>query len=228
MFTVEKLDDQIYYFKNVIESPELFLEKIEYLNSISSKDTIFAPRVEWNASNDKDFQYGDIQRVIEKNSVNMSGEDLKLSEYVISCINDVMFKTFEYVKADQNINSDVNIYPSFCVHRYYQGASMGAHNDQQDGNKNLKYSIVIYLNDDYEGGEISFVLSDTDGELKDKPNENFTIAKENKQINFGVKPKAGSALVFPSGAPYYHTAHIIKSGKKYMIPGHWLNEAVNE
>lgn len=227
MFNVEKLNDKVYYFKNVIDKPYEFIEKIEYLDSISSQDKVFVPRVEWNSSNERDFQYGDIQRIIKNNLSKLNKDELNLSNYIINTVDSAMKDMFEYVKNDQSSNDEIYIYPSFCIHRYYKGAAMGAHNDQQDGNTKLKYSVVIYLNDDYEGGELSFVISNTDGELKNKPDEDYNIAVTNNQINFGIKPEAGSALVFPSGSPYYHTAHVVKSGKKYMIPGHWLTEAAN-
>ncbi len=55
-------------------------------------------------------------------------------------------------------------------------------------------SAIIYLNDDYEGGELEFV-------------------------HFGVKikPKVGSVIIFPSNYAYSHIAHSVKSGTKYAI-----------
>ncbi len=101
---------------------------------------------------------------------------------------------------------------------------MGPHFDQLDGDKTLRYSLVMYLNDDCEGGEISFTLSDYDGVLqKRNANPDYEKAVENKEIDFGIKPKRGSVIIFPSSAPYHHTAHVVKSGVKYMIPGHWIH-----
>lgn len=55
-------------------------------------------------------------------------------------------------------------------------------------------SCVIYLNDDYEGGEIEFV-------------------------NFGIKtkPVKNSMVLFPSNYPYAHIAHRVLSGTRYAI-----------
>jgi Rps23 Pro-64 3,4-dihydroxylase Tpa1-like proline 4-hydroxylase len=55
-------------------------------------------------------------------------------------------------------------------------------------------SCVIYLNDNYDGGEIEF--------------NNFDIK---------VKPQKNSMVLFPSNYPYAHTAHIVKSGTRYAI-----------
>lgn len=55
-------------------------------------------------------------------------------------------------------------------------------------------SCVIYLNDEYEGGEIEFV--------------NFGIK---------VKPIKNSMVLFPSNYPYSHVAHKVLSGTRYAI-----------
>lgn len=59
---------------------------------------------------------------------------------------------------------------------------------------NCVVSMVGYVNDDYEGGEIAFRMQD----LK-------------------VKPKAGDLFVFPSNFMYPHRAMPVHSGTKYSI-----------
>jgi hypothetical protein len=104
---------------------------------------------------------------------------------------------------------------------------MGTHYDQQEGDSRLKYSLVLYLNDDYDGGEISFnikegVLTSTDDAAKAE----FPVDSEHnkKVIDFYIKPKAGSCIIFPSSPPYSHTAHIVKTNWKYMVPGFWMEK----
>lgn len=58
-------------------------------------------------------------------------------------------------------------------------------------------SATVYLNDDYEGGGISFL------------NE-----FGNTIINY--KPKAGDMLIFPSGKPFFHAALPSSGGNKYL------------
>lgn len=55
-------------------------------------------------------------------------------------------------------------------------------------------SAIIYLNDDYEGGQIEFV-------------------------NFGIKikPEPGMLILFPSNYAYSHIAHPIIKGNKYAL-----------
>lgn len=75
------------------------------------------------------------------------------------------------------------------------GTSAGVHIDSHQGYKFVQFSTVIYLNDDYEGGEIFF------------PNQDFCY-----------KPKAGDIVLFPSGGTEYpHGVKEVTSGKRYTI-----------
>lgn len=56
-------------------------------------------------------------------------------------------------------------------------------------------SIVVYLNDDYEGGEIWFPRFD----------------------NLKIKPKTGDIVVFPSNYIYEHASEDMVSGTKYSV-----------
>lgn len=62
----------------------------------------------------------------------------------------------------------------------------------------LAITITMYLNDDYEGGEISFYNSE-----------------EDKMYNY--KPRAGDVTVFPSFQPFYHGVLPMDGNKRYLI-----------
>lgn len=55
-------------------------------------------------------------------------------------------------------------------------------------------SAVVYLNDDYVGGEIEF-----------------------PHFNLKIKPQAGMLILFPSNFTYAHIAHPVTSGSKYNL-----------
>jgi predicted 2-oxoglutarate/Fe(II)-dependent dioxygenase YbiX len=57
-------------------------------------------------------------------------------------------------------------------------------------------TCTMYINDDYDGGDIEFYI---DGQF----------------INH--KPKAGDILVFPSTQPYYHGVKTINSNEKFFV-----------
>jgi len=85
------------------------------------------------------------------------------------------------------------IHEDYQMLRYSTGQEYKAH---ADGGTDIGRSIsaIVYLNDDYEGGEIEFV-------------------------NFGIKikPEPGMLILFPSNYPYAHIAHPVTKGTKYAI-----------
>ena len=87
----------------------------------------------------------------------------------------------------------------YSLLRYRGGQEYKAH---YDGGTSTARSVsaIVYLNDDYEGGEVEFT-------------------------NFGVKikPQPGMLLLFPSNYAYTHIAHPVTSGTKYAIVT-WLQD----
>ena len=83
--------------------------------------------------------------------------------------------------------------------RYQQGEEYKPHYDGGTG-MGRAISALVYLNDDYEGGEIEF-------------------------LNFGVtiKPQPGMMILFPSNYAYRHKAHPVVSGTKYALVT-WLRD----
>ena len=79
----------------------------------------------------------------------------------------------------------------YNVLKYRTGNEYKAHYDG-DTRTHRCVSAIVYLNDDYTGGEVEFV-------------------------NFGlkIKPKPGSLLLFPSNYAYSHIAHPVLTGTKY-------------
>lgn len=60
----------------------------------------------------------------------------------------------------------------------------------------FQLTCTMYINDDYDGGDIEFFVN---GDI----------------INH--KPKAGDILVFPSDAPYFHGVKTIYNGEKFFV-----------
>ena len=85
----------------------------------------------------------------------------------------------------------------WLIRDYAAGSVMTAHRDAysyvKDGENEVKpiFTILLYINEDYEGGEIHFL------------NDNITI-----------KPKAGSVVIFPSNL--LHEVKTVISGNRYM------------
>jgi len=86
----------------------------------------------------------------------------------------------------------------YQVLRYANGGEYKRHMD--DGPKTpRRVSGLMYLNGDYEGGELEFPY-----------------------LNFTYKPYGGDLLLFPSGVPYMHAAKPVTSGTKYSVVSWWF------
>ena len=89
------------------------------------------------------------------------------------------------------------------VLRYSPGGYYNGHADSENMNPESRswhkvidrdLSLLIYLNDDFEGGELSF-----------------------DKFNYKLKPKSGMAVLFPSDNRYMHTAHTVHEGTRQAI-----------
>ena len=85
------------------------------------------------------------------------------------------------------------------VLKYQTGEEYKAHYDGGSASGRT-VSPILYLNDEYTGGEIEFV--------------NFNIK---------IKPKPGTFLLFPAHYSYAHIAHPVKTGTKYAMVT-WLHD----
>jgi hypothetical protein len=137
----------------------------------------------------------------------------KQKEFVES-ISKAFFQVTEHYMDTYGIKKEDNWKPmglSICRYdpkdAFVEDLAMYYHTDYVPAKKDepgLKFTITCttYLNDDYEGGEISFLVEDKDEVLD-------------------YKPKSGDIMVFPSGEPYYHGVKTISSGYKYFIRAFW-------
>jgi len=87
--------------------------------------------------------------------------------------------------------------PRIC--RWTKGETMELHTDRTLRDQ-MKYSSLIYLNDDYEGGELKFVNGET------------------------FKFKAGTNIIFRSDEYNAHQVLEIKKGRRYTIPSWYTTE----
>lgn len=214
------LEKNVYYYEDSVKNFDEVMQTIDELDAIDENKSW----QNWTSSNDKSFIYG-LTKSFDLNEINNLEEPYKTKmSFIYKNIMESFYDVCKDYASDHNDLDEPNLFPVFNIKKYQAGIGMGSHYDQLDGDKTLRYSLVMYLNDDFEGGEISFLLSPyEDVHSVVSPNLDYDIAVKNNEIGFGIKPKAGSIIIFPSSAPYYHTAHIVKTGFKYMVPGHWIH-----
>lgn len=91
-----------------------------------------------------------------------------------------------------NINN-LQYWEAFNFIKYGPGQHFQEHHDH-GFSYNCTVSLVGYINDDYEGGELNFRLQ-----------------------GLNIKPDAGDLFIFPSTFMYPHRAMPVQSGTKYSI-----------
>jgi hypothetical protein len=234
----EVLDPKVYYYTDAIDNFDKFQSTLKELESFeSNSETGVNVWNTWTASNDKDFIYGET-KTFDINAINkLEGELKEKGKYIYDSVMTTMYDVCKDYATSLGDFDEPRLFPTFNIKKYNTGMGMGAHFDQLDGDKTLRYSLVMYLNDDCEGGEISFQLKDYDGGWTSSDgfskgsapavDLDYDISVANGAIDFGLKPKANSVIIFPAFPPYFHTAHVVKSGFKYMVPGHWIHNGMD-
>lgn len=230
------LEDKVYYYTDVIDNFDVLMKTISELDELGSPDGLINFWDLWTSSNDKSFIYG-VTKTFDPFAIKGLSQTIREKmEYVYKSVLDSFVKVSRDYAESLGDLEQPKMFPVFNIKKYDCLTDMGSHFDQLDGDKTLKYSLVMYLNDDYEGGEISFQLKDYNGGWTSEGgwqsgapavDPDYQVAVKQKSIDFGVKPEINSVIIFPSGAPYFHTAHRLKRGTKYMIPGHWIHNHMN-
>lgn len=84
-----------------------------------------------------------------------------------------------------------NEYFSLHISKYVDGGGIGSHRDASISEEDGNYTAVIYLNDEYDNGELGF-----------------------PDLNIEIKPLSGDMLIFPGS--YLHYANESRNGTKYL------------
>ena len=197
MYNFTCLDQgSIFYFGNTISQPKKYIEHLENLDKNELSHSYVEKWRVWNASNDASQIYGEKKHIVLPLKLSNNQELNNKMLYVINAIKESAFLSSSKYTEILNIGKPTKI-NNFAINKYYPGQYMGSHVDSYGDSDEERFTALIYLNDDYEGGEIEF------------PKQNIKF-----------KPEAGSVLIFPTKEPYYHQSHTVKSGFKYFV----LNE----
>lgn len=190
----EVLYDKIVYFEDAIPEPEKWLERVDEVD-----DEIISKWLSWESNSASAYVYGERKFLVIKDDLQEESDSGKLAMEIINAMNSC---AEEYAKIYE-IEDKPEIAKDFVLNKYAEGEEMGQHVDWNEDQKTLEYSFVIYLNDNYEGGELYFSRQD-----------------------IKIKPKAGSIILFPSKEPYLHGSLKLVSGRKIFIPHFWKNGTI--
>ncbi len=194
--------DNIFYYTDVIEDPQKVIDDLERINE---DEKVHQSISMWK----QDSCHRERKDLFFDKRDSSTGDNRLLAKEIIENMRSAIERVAKQFVTDRGLDIEPNISPSLDMCKYPPGGGLGVHHDTQDGDMNLLYSIVLYFNEDCEGGEISFMI---DREGKSRPGTNL----DDPNLDFWIKPKAGSALIFPSTHPYLHQSHPVKSGYKYI------------
>lgn len=163
------INEKIYYYKDVVIEPNNIINKIEN----SEPEWEFCDTKPSNSEPYKrsSYEFADFKPI----DILIFGNSLK------SCI--------DHYEQSNNLKID-KLGPAI-VNKCYPGKHMGSHTDSLKNINSPSLTIMVNLNDDYEGGEMVF------------EGQNLTL-----------KPSSGSILIYPSREPYYHVPELITKGRK--------------
>jgi hypothetical protein len=116
----------------------------------------------------------------------------RLSKESVSILKLAHQKILEIAKNFYDVDLQFgSIYEGLAIRKWPTGSSMGEHIDDF---ASFHYNIasLIYINDNYEGGEIKFVDHD-----------------------LTIKPKSGTLILFPGNKYYSHEVLEVRSGERY-------------
>lgn len=187
----QEVYDKIVYYYDLFPISLNIVELIEEDElSATSKITKWKP---WGPSDNKTV-YGKQKTIYSSNT---EFNDSKFDSFIIRTIKNAIVEcSKDYAK---RYSIEIGNLTPLSISKYFEGASMGSHVDSYSDNPKETLSVVLYLNDNYSGGELYF-----------------------KNQNIKIKPEAGSLIAFPSSDPYFHESMPVTSGIKYISPGFWI------
>lgn len=109
--------------------------------------------------------------------------------HTIKRVSEEITKAYDYQNIKKKDNNRINIA------RWDAGSKLSLHVDDLGFETNNHIPTLVYLNDDYEGGELSFATH-----------------------NLTIKPKKGDLIFFPGNLHYAHEVKEVLSGTRYTLP----------
>jgi hypothetical protein len=206
--TVSKRVDRILNEKITVENPGIGLNIYKNVFSINDANR-YINTLESNLSNDKKYKWADatvtnsptpIKRArdcvdFKYKQENLGPRDEHNAELLD--LHQEIYEKLKYCVDDYAKYWGINVvyYEAFNFVKYEgEGTHFNIHADHGPA-YNCTVSAVIYINDNYEGGEIRFPRLD----------------------GYTHTPKVGDIAIFPSNYIYEHASLPMKSGTKYCV-----------
>jgi len=194
MLSYEAPHEKIHVYYDMIR-PSI-IEDIELLDILSDPNSTIPKWKTWypsGAEGQESLAFGYQKRMTDHLSPDR--KDDSYAEIYWEIFNAIVSASEDYASRHE---IEIGRLAPLSISKYKAGASMGKHTDSNGSEGPQTVSVVCYLNDNYEGGQIRF---------------------EDQGIE--IKPRAGSIVIFPSKPPFFHESMPVISGWKYISPGFW-------
>lgn len=193
-FIVEELVDNLLLVKNFVSDKEVaeFLEIAKAADEETWKLEYFGNLKPFCLQK---FGRDDVENLVAEGKFeitsNWEDKNLKIADYSIA--QDVSKRL---AKILEEATDKLELADLMTFQRMQEGVELKAHSDQHT-DPSISYAAILYLNEDYAGGEIFF---------------------SNK--NLELKPKPGSLLIFPGNEEFNHGVKHVQAGPiRYVITG---------
>ena len=216
-FDIQKIHDTVWVFKNALKNPEDFVSHFDKTREWRDWYT-FGKVAEGNNFNPNTFE--DFPTEEEWHLLrDLRGATLE-DDYFENEINNLFYEATKLYVQKNNVKLDNWSYDGWNIAKYEpkdtEEFAMYYHTDYQreyTHNPGSKFVItaVVYLNDNYAGGEVRFKFLDKD---------DVSILKE----EYTYKASAGDIVVFLSGHPHYHGVGTVTEGEKYIVRTYWRTQ----
>lgn len=189
MYVFQELSPKVFYFTYCLQEPEKYIQFIEQTEGYSGKDSnLISP---WNKfEDDNGLNLYGYEKIITSNFSNNEKPIDNRMLYLVNSLKATFHYCFGQYRLFNNIQEELNLSDTFVVKKYEEKF---LHNEQGNG----KYTAYMYINDDYEGGNIT--LSGTKA---------------------FVKPEKASIIIAPSNITV--TSSPTFNGTRYVAVSEWL------
>ncbi len=179
----------VFMFENFIDS-QLAQELTEYAETCEGEPLMMID--EKLSTPDKVIKVQDQRRIAER--VKLGGRRREFQDMMGQAFIDL---------AGRCVGVKLDWYEAPSLMRYHEGGHYTIHADSMNWDpKTNKWhkvidrdlSMLIYLNDGYEGGELTF-----------------------NKFDYMIRPRAAAAVLFPSDHRYLHQAHVVTKGVRYAM-----------
>jgi predicted 2-oxoglutarate/Fe(II)-dependent dioxygenase YbiX len=188
----KNLDYGIHLYKNAITKEDCK----NIINSLENEISLNIPGIQWsgaqvNGDNNVDEVRNCVDLKFKKENLGKHLPQNKTLEEIHTKVENALDKCLNHYESLWHLKMYYK--EAFNFVKYLPGKYFKIHGDHGPYYA-CTISAVVYLNDDYEGGEIEFVRQ-----------------------GLKIKPNAGDIVIFPSNFVYEHASCEVFSGIKYSV-----------